>query len=129
MRSLRRRRGRYAWISALALLMQLFSSSALAERHFTHTGPAVDRSLSADAMVHNHSAAETGSVAAGQDEFPAGYCSHCVDRACCTQGCVPVILELSLFLPPGDAVVNSLPVLFLSPACPAESLYRPPISL
>ena len=133
MRFLRRRRGAYAWIGIAVMLTQLFSSAALAVGHSTHGGSNAVSPPSADTPSHEHCAAGADPAAvvqdAGQDGAAPDHCPHCADRACCLLGCAPVILEFSAFPPSRDAVVDTYSLASLSPACCAESLYRPPINL
>ncbi len=126
MRSLRRRRDAYAWIGLLALLLQMASFTALAGRHSLHAGPMADGPPSADAMSGGHCADGAVSAAADRGQAPDEHCPHCADRACGMFGCVPAILELSTASPPSGAMMDAYPISALSPACCAESLYRPP---
>lgn len=126
MRSLCRRHGAYAWIGLLALLLQMVSSAALAGRHSLHAGPIADAPPSLDAMANDHCATGAGPAAAGPDQTSAAHCPHCADRACGMPGCLAALFGVSPAPPPHGAVAEAYPVPVLSPACCAESLYRPP---
>lgn len=129
MRLLQRRRGAYAWTGVLVLVMQMLSSATLAVGHPAPAGANSVSPPATDARSHDHCAATTDLAAAGQDAAAPGHCPHCADRACCLLGCVPVILDFSVFPPSRAAAVDAHLLALLSPACCAESRYRPPIHL
>jgi len=109
--------------------MQMLSSATLAAGHPAHAGANAGSPPATDVRSHHHCAAGADAGPASQDAATPGHCPHCADRACCLLGCVPVILEFSVSPPSRAAVVDSPSLAMLTPACCAESLYRPPINL